>query len=227
MLTHSPRAFPLGVKPPVGTCQSKGERRPKARGRRLRTRICLRKGCGRKYQARCWNQRFCQEPECQREVRRWQAARRQAKHRQDDNARARHAQAERERRFRAKSTPQAVQDAEVAPPRGHAAEAFFPAPLRSARLSRIPSNLSPQPRALLLRRLPSVGSQCFGSGAQVAVSRHLGRPQKTSLRVPGRSPPRFAAQSCPQQSATARAAGLTTRPRRAGRHLSLDRRAVS
>jgi hypothetical protein len=91
-------------------------------------RKCLRKGCGREYQPRCWNQRYCQEPECRREVRRWQAARRQAKHRQAAEVKARHAQAERERREQAKAASQAVEHPEVAPARGHAAEAFFPLP---------------------------------------------------------------------------------------------------
>ena len=56
----------------------------------------MRKGCGREYQPRRWNQRYCQEPECLRQVRQWQAARRQAKHRQAAEAKARHAQAEHE-----------------------------------------------------------------------------------------------------------------------------------
>ena len=56
----------------------------------------MRKGCGREYQPRRWNQRYCQEPECLRQVRQWQAARRQAKHRQAAEAKARHAQAERD-----------------------------------------------------------------------------------------------------------------------------------
>ncbi len=85
----------------------------------------MRKGCGREYQPRRWNQRYCQEPECLRQVRQWQAARRQAKHRQDAEAKVRHAQAERERRERAKTASQAVERPEVAPPRGHAADAFF------------------------------------------------------------------------------------------------------
>jgi hypothetical protein len=125
MLTHSPRAFPLGDKPPVGTCQRKGKLPRKARGRQPRPRMCLRKGCGRRYQAQCWNQRYCQEPECQRQVHRWQAARRQAKRRQDDDAKAMHAQAERERRQCAQSASQTVQHPDVAPARGHAAEVFF------------------------------------------------------------------------------------------------------
>jgi hypothetical protein len=110
----------------VGNCQGKGKNHSKARGRRPRERICLRKGCGRKYQPRRWNQRYCQEPECLRQVRRWQAARRQAKQRQDDLAKARHAQAQRARRQRAKSASQVVQKPEITPARGHAAERFFP-----------------------------------------------------------------------------------------------------
>ena len=113
----------------MGTHHVKGKHRRQARRRRPRSRICLRKGCGRKYQPRCWNQRYCQEPECQRQVRRWQAARRQAKHRQDADAKARHAQAESERRQRAKAASQAVQT-----PRGYAgawsrSRNFFSPPL--------------------------------------------------------------------------------------------------
>jgi len=94
----------------------------------------MRKGCGREYQPRRWNQRYCQEPECRRQIRRWQAARRQAKHRQADEAKARHAQAERERREQAKSASQAVEHPEVASPRGHAAEIFFQLPCAIGRV---------------------------------------------------------------------------------------------
>jgi hypothetical protein len=112
----------------VGAHYVKGKHSCLASRRRPRPRICLRKGCGRNYQPRRWNQRYCQEPECRRQVRRWQAARRQAKHRQDALAKARHAQAECARRQRAKAASQAVQHPEVAPARGHAAETFFPLP---------------------------------------------------------------------------------------------------
>jgi len=122
MTYHPPRAFPLGVAPPVGTCQSTGKDRRSARGRRPRRRTCLRKGCGRKYLPRRWNQRYCQDPECLREVRRWQAARRQAKRRRDIRVKAQHTQAEKERRERAKVAPKAIENPEIAPARGHAAK---------------------------------------------------------------------------------------------------------
>ena len=67
-------------------------------GGRLGWRSCLRKGCGRRFQARQYNQRYCREPECLGEVHRWQAAKRQQKCRSQPGARQRHAEAERQRR---------------------------------------------------------------------------------------------------------------------------------
>jgi hypothetical protein len=69
-----------------------------ASGGRLGWRSCLRKGCGRRFQARQYNQRYCQDPECLGEVRRWQGAKRQRKCRSQPEARQRHAEAERQRR---------------------------------------------------------------------------------------------------------------------------------
>jgi hypothetical protein len=126
MVIHSPRAFPWEIEPPVGNHHVKEKHRPKARARRPRARNCLNKGCGREYQPRRWNQRYCQDPECLREVDRWQAAQRQAKRREAAAAKAEHAQAERARRQLAKSTPQVAQIPELTPARGHAAESFFP-----------------------------------------------------------------------------------------------------
>jgi len=70
------------------------------RGGRLGLRNCLRKGCGRSFQPRQWNQRYCREPECLREVKRWQAAKRQRQRRATPEGRQRHAEAERQRRKR-------------------------------------------------------------------------------------------------------------------------------
>src|SRR5262249_46710407 len=97
-----------------------------------------RKGCGRKYQARSWNQRYCQEPDCLRQVHCWQAARRQAEHRKEAAARARHSRAEKERRRRKKTVSQAVENLEVTPARGHAAGPFFHLPYATGRAAIIP-----------------------------------------------------------------------------------------
>ena len=118
MFTHSPRAFPLGVTAPVGTLHSTQSHSRLPRARRPRPRICLRNGCRRQYLPRRWNQRYCQDPECLREVRRWQAARRQAQRRRDIRVKAQHAQAEKERRQRAKVAPKTLENPDVAPARG-------------------------------------------------------------------------------------------------------------
>lgn len=77
--------------------------------RPLRPRSCLRKGCGRMYQPSRWNQRYCQQADCTRRLRRWQAAKRQRAHRQIPANRKRHAEAEAIRR-RERRTARKVQD---------------------------------------------------------------------------------------------------------------------
>jgi hypothetical protein len=132
MVAHSPRAFPWEIYPPVGACQ--GTRTPRCQSsprcrRRPRLRTCLRNGCTRKYRPRCYHQRYCQYPDCQRELNRWRWARRQAKRRKDTNVKAQHARAEQARRLRMKSRPQPVDELALAPPRGHTARTFFSWPL--------------------------------------------------------------------------------------------------
>jgi len=80
-----------------------------ARGKRRGWRRCLRKGCGRRFQARRHRDRFCREPDCERELDRWrrakrrrQAAKRQRKCRAKPEGRQKHAKAERERRAKAR-----------------------------------------------------------------------------------------------------------------------------
>ena len=117
----------------MGTIHGTRKHRRPTRARRPRPRICLRKGCRHKYQPRCWNQRYCQDPQCQRELDRWLAARRQAKRRQDPHVKARHAQDQKERRRRAKTAPKPLEEPDVAPARGHAANpaetGFFSLPI--------------------------------------------------------------------------------------------------
>lgn len=72
--------------------------------RRLGWRMCLRRGCDNGYQARRWNQRYCQDPTCRLLVRRWQAAKRQQQRRQQPEVRQAHAAAEKERRARRRAT---------------------------------------------------------------------------------------------------------------------------
>jgi len=113
----------------VGIDHVTGKRHRRARERRSRSRNYLRKGCRRKYRPRCHNQRYCQDPECLREVRRWHAARRKARQRQDADVKTKHALEEKARRQLAKSAAQTVENPELAPARGHAAQTFFSLPL--------------------------------------------------------------------------------------------------
>lgn len=113
----------------MGSRHDKPNCRCRSRPRRPRARLCLRKGCGRRYQPQRWNQRYCQDPECLRLVRRWQAARRQARRRQGAAAKAQHAEAQRTRRRRAASLPQVLKKPKAAAARGHAAEILFPTSL--------------------------------------------------------------------------------------------------
>jgi hypothetical protein len=158
----------------VGCCHdtpNRGRRTSPRRPRRLRARICLRKGCGRKYQPRCWNQRYCQESECKRLVRRWQASRRQARRRQQESAKAEHAAAERARRRRVPSSSQVPKPSGVAAARGHAAKIFSPFPL----CDRPGCHEVPQKSGRSQRRY-------CGSACRQAVQRVLDRERKWQVR---------------------------------------------
>lgn len=86
----------------MGQCQHTLPVKPA--GRRLGWRTCLRKGCDRVFHPARWNQRYCREPDCLREVHRWQAAKRQRVYRRSPANRQRHAEAEAQRRRRVRST---------------------------------------------------------------------------------------------------------------------------
>jgi hypothetical protein len=73
---------------------------PSPSTRRFPPRTCHRKDCGRVFSPRAWNQLYCQDPECLRLLRRWQAAKRQARARRLAEKRKQHAEAERRRRCR-------------------------------------------------------------------------------------------------------------------------------
>jgi hypothetical protein len=87
-------------------------------GSRLGSRTCLRKGCGVQFRPWRYNQRYCRQPECLHELRRWQAAKRQQRCRATPEGRQRHAEAEQERRkqkpSKARNPPGGEQVARVA-----------------------------------------------------------------------------------------------------------------
>ena len=92
---------------------------------RFPPRTCLRKGCGRIFDVRSGNQRYCQDPECLRQVRRGLAAKRQRTHRQRPEVRENRAAAARdarERKSRRKTVPPApmepIMPAEMPDPPG-------------------------------------------------------------------------------------------------------------
>jgi len=163
MLTHSPRAFPWEIEPPVGTCQGTGKRRADARGRHPRQRKCLRKGCRRKYKPRRWNQRYCQDPECKRQVDRWLEARRQAKRRRATKSKP--SMPRQKERAASKPSPRSrpFQNQKLRRRVVTRQNLFFCSFMRSAGLSQPACDFSPQPGTLLLSRLSSGGSQCPGS----------------------------------------------------------------
>jgi hypothetical protein len=158
----------LGVTPPVGCHHHKPNG---CRCRRPRPRMCLRKGCGRRYTPRRWNQRYCQDPECLRLVRRWQAARRQAKRRQAEAIKARHAQDQRARRRRAKSSTQPSKRPHVPAPRGHAEEPPVPAPRGHAAkiFSRLQSASGRDVSNRLRSRVGTRPSIAVGSAAKLCI----------------------------------------------------------
>jgi len=90
--------------------------------RQPRSRLCLRKGCDRMYTPRRWNQRYCQDHQCLREVRRWQSRQRQRRRRASPQGRQRHRQAERARRREAKIRGQRAAKRSTDGARGHAGE---------------------------------------------------------------------------------------------------------
>jgi hypothetical protein len=83
---------------------------------RFPPRTCHRAGCGRKFLPRSWNQRYCQEPECLRKLRRWDATKRQRRRRQEVEKRKQHAEAERQRRHRRRDVQRASQGGHPPPP---------------------------------------------------------------------------------------------------------------
>ena len=154
----------------MGQLQHTGKGHAPARGRRLGWRICLRKGCGRRFQARRYNQRYCREPECLREVHCWQAAKRQRKRRADPDGRREHAAAERQRRQR--KAAQAPEREGLATEDAADARAW-------SRSKRLPENFCDRPGCYESPRVsPRVAASYCSNGCRAAVEQVHDRERK-------------------------------------------------
>jgi hypothetical protein len=181
----------------------------------------MRKGCDHKYQPRRWNQRYCQDPDCRRELRRWQAARRQAERRRDVRVKIQHAQAERERRQRARTAPKTVENRVVTLARGHAARGFFLLPYALGRAAtKVPQTRPATPRASAAPRVARLfATSWIGSASGFLAALWMGArngPSSTAPRA-GADPSAIARRN---HRATAGSATMTIPPNRTGRQLS-------
>lgn len=113
--------LPVGTQTPVGNlrkdCSSESSSLSLAvsKNRESGQVKCLRRGCENHYTPRRWNQQFCGDPDCRKEVRRWQAAKRQQRVRETEQGRKRHRERERQRR-RANRNRKSVPNPPVQPP---------------------------------------------------------------------------------------------------------------
>jgi hypothetical protein len=154
--------------------QSSSTSRRSVRGR-LGPRICLRKDCNRKFQPRRRNQLYCQDPQCLREVRRWQSTRRQRELRATAEGRGKHARAERERRQRRREEDKAS-PIDKSSPRGAQSCAW-------SRTKRIPENLCDRPGCYQPRRSsPRVPARYCSDACRQAMRRVQDRQRKWQRR---------------------------------------------
>lgn len=86
--------------PEHSTNRGRRSRRGGKRPRALPARECVRKGCGRRYRPSRSNQRYCQDVDCLREVKRWRAVERQQRWRERPEVREKRRLSEKARRAR-------------------------------------------------------------------------------------------------------------------------------
>ena len=161
----------------MGQVQHTNERDRCARGRQLGWRICLCKDCGRRFQARSYNQRYCREPECLNKVHRWQGIKRQRERRAGLEGRQQHAEAERQRRQRQASQAGVPQASEAATTDGGAE------PRAWSRSEKHPEVFCDRPGCYELVRNSPRAPACYCSDAcRAAVERARDRERKWLLR---------------------------------------------
>jgi hypothetical protein len=151
-----------------------------ASGGRLGWRSCLRKGCGRRFQARRYNQRYCREPDCLGELRRWQAAKRQQKCRSQPEARQRHAETERQRRKQRAAQARKPSESESA------AEAASEKPSAWSRSRKHPQIFCDRPGCYeSLRDSPRAPASYCGDDCRAAMRQAQDRERKWLRRKTG------------------------------------------
>lgn len=170
-------------KPPLGNTQDQSSVDVSPLSLSLRSkrepseRICLRKGCGNRYCPQRWNQRFCQDPQCKREVQRWQAAKRQRRSRETSEGRERHRQRERQRRERQREQP---------PPQPPSSDPSSSSPQEATAWSRrnnIPENFCDRPGCYEpTRPSPRVAAKFCGDECRSAMANVRDRERKWSMR---------------------------------------------
>lgn len=150
-----------------------------SQNREPRERICLRKGCGNRYTPQRWNQRYCQDPLCRLEVRRWLAAKRQRRQRVTPEGRQRHRQRERQRRERQRRERQ-QQSAAVEP------DKCTPDPKPAgawSRRSTIPEDFCDRPGCYeATRNSPRVAAKYCSDQCRQAVAKVRDRERKWLMR---------------------------------------------
>lgn len=166
--------------------------------RERRERKCLRKECENCYVPRRWNQRFCQEPDCQRLVRRWQAAKRQRRQRETEAGRKNHRERERGRRELKRQQP----------PNAVATKPHAPANCAWSRSKQIPENFCDRPGCYEETRYsPKVASKYCGDTCREAVARVRDRERKWLMRQASTKTSIPASSYQRQQSSSAAACG--------------------
>jgi hypothetical protein len=179
------------MRTPVGTTQPTRKARSKASRRKPRRRMCLRKGCGQRYEPKRWNQLYCQDPECA--ARPSGAAHRKRKPNMPlNNARA----ARRPRRPRKRRPIRLFRPRVVTPP-----SVFFAADLRPAGVLRSSPTSGPPRKLLLQPPLPERGPERPRPRAQVEVPWHVSRPEEARLRICGGAP--WQASGAPRETIAA------------------------
>jgi hypothetical protein len=167
----------------MGQQQLTGSRTPAARTPRFPQRECHRKGCGRSFLPRQWNQRYCREAECLRLLHRWQGTKRQQRRRSWPENRRQHAQAERQRRIRRHEEANARQAERSARISGVTTAGDAPASRAWSRSERIVGDFCDRPGCFSPRRLFSRAPAHYcGDLCRQAVQRVRDRERKWKQR---------------------------------------------